>query len=916
MSTKPDPQAAVRTVHYVLSTHWDREWYQTFQDYRRRLVRLLDRVLDDIASGKLRGPFTTDGQSIVLEDYLEIRPERRAQVEEYARAGKLVIGPWFVLPDEWLVSGESLVRNIRLGREVARGFGAEPSAAGFVCDLFGHTGQLPQILLGFGIRGAFVWRGVEPRKTAHLRWQGSDGSEVICYRFGRAGYCDYTYDVRHSTEHGHAFDASQAAEELDLFLAKEAARSGIAPLLVFDGGDHLEYDEEQYKVLFERETSAAFPYEIEHSTLDRYIEEMLGAADRITDVYRGEMRESAILSPEKDSQWLIPGVLSSRVWIKQANADCQALLCHWAEPFATLLSTRLREEYPTQFLQTAWRWLLMNHPHDSICGCSIDEVHEDMKYRFAQCRQIAEGQTDESLALIARAVEGELAANEVRVVVANPLPTPLDENVELTLDIPVEWGKYNEFFGFEPKPAFRLYASTGEEIPYQLLGMTPPRTRRRIWRIKYPEGYQVREMRVALRLSIPAVGYTTLVVREGEKTQKSGVFPELTLPTRHPAAPGLATSECSMENEALAVRVESNGSLTVTDKRTGETYSRLLTFEDIADIGDGWYHGVAVNDQQVASTASAAEVILMHDGPGQCSFRVRTHLKVPAAFEAEQHRRSATFVELLCDSVVTLRAGGERIEVTTTVDNTACDHRLRVLFPSGVEGAQTYFSDSAFDVTERPISLPADNHRRHELAVETAAQQTWTAVGDGRRGLAVVSSGLLEATVRDRPDRPLALTLFRSTRRTVLTDGQPLGQLPGPMTFSYWIVPFAGELPRTLLGRHGQLLAAGIRTAQLQPRHLLAQPWKGGRLPAEGGLLALEGDALCTSIRQVDGATEVRLYNPWEAAITARLIPTAGDGFPRSAQSVDLESKPLGEAVALDQSFPLAPKQILTLRLD
>jgi alpha-mannosidase/mannosylglycerate hydrolase len=203
MSTKPRPKSAskvsIRPVHYVLSTHWDREWYQTFQDYRRRLVHLLDRTLDDIASGKLRGPFTTDGQSIILEDYLEIRPERRAQVEEYARSGKLNIGPWFVLPDEWLVSGEAIIRNIRLGREVAREFGAEPSSAGFVCDLFGHLGQLPQILRGFGVRGAFVWRGIEPRKAAHLRWQGSDGSEVVCFRFGRAGYCDYTYDVRHCT---------------------------------------------------------------------------------------------------------------------------------------------------------------------------------------------------------------------------------------------------------------------------------------------------------------------------------------------------------------------------------------------------------------------------------------------------------------------------------------------------------------------------------------------------------------------------------------------------------------------------------------------------------------------------------------------------------------------------------------------
>jgi len=905
-----------RPVHYVLSAHWDREWYQTFQDYRRRLVVLLDRVLDDVASGKLKGPFVTDGQSVVLEDYLEIRPGRRRQVEEYAKSGKLKIGPWYVMPDEWLVSGESLVRNIRLGREVARSFGAEPSDAGFVCDTFGHVGQLPQIFRGFGIRVAFVWRGIEPRKHAHLRWQGSDGSEVIALRFGRTGYCDYTYDVRHSTEHGYTFDERKAVEELNVFLSKESKRVAIPPLLLLDGGDHLEYDEDHYRTLFAQKTSAEFPYQIRHSTLDAYIEDVLKHEKNIAEVVRGELRESAAASSDVDSHWLIPGILSSRVWIKQQNAECQALLCQWAEPFSALVSAKLGMEYPDQFLQTAWRWLLQNHPHDSICGCSIDEVHEDMKYRFAQCRQIALGQTNESLHLIALAVEGEIAANETRVVVANPLTSALDEIVELTLDIPAEWGSYQEFFGFEPKPGFRIFdTATGKEIAYQLLSQTPAKTRKRIWKTKYPEAYKVHEVKVALRLALPATGYSTLTVREGEKTAKDGVFVEAMLPTRHPAAPGLATSECSMENEVLSVRIETNGSLSVTDKRSKETYSRLLTFEDVADIGDGWYHGIPVNDQQIVSTGAASEVILEHDGPQQCTFRIRMHLRVPEAFDFERRRRSLVFTEVLCDSVVTLRAGSDRIEVTTSVDNTAQDHRVRVLFPSNVK-TKTFLSDGAFDVLEREISLPGDNHLRRELAVETTAQQTWTAVGAAKRGLAIVSDGLPECAVRDLPDRPIALTLFRATRRTVFTDGQPGGQLIGPMSFRYWIVPFAGEAPRAKLFQLGQLLGAGLREAQLQPRHFAASPWKGRRIPARGGLLEVSGGAVCTSIRQVKGITEIRIFNPHDRAIAAHIKEMKGSKtFWKKALPVDFESQPIGKPICLAASIPLKPKEIVTLSL-
>jgi len=909
-----------REVHYVLSTHWDREWMVTFQDFRRHLVRLLDRVLDDLAAGRLRGPFVLDGQAIPLEDYLEIRPGRRAQVEAYAKSGKLRIGPWYVLPDEWTVGGESLVRNLRHGREVAREFGAAPSAAGFLCDMFGHTGQLPQILRGFGIRGALLWRGLEPRARAHFRWRAPDGSEVLTYRFGRAGYCDYTYDVRRSTEFTTPFDERAAVRDLDAFLAKEGARTAIPPVLVFDGGDHRQHDADHYRVMFSRPASAAFPYRIRHSTLDDYLEAVLAHASRVADVVTGELRETGALPPVADWQWYIPGVLSSRVWIKQTNAACESLLCQWAEPFAALATRAVGAEHPDQYLRTAWRWLLTNHPHDSIGGCSIDEVHEDMKYRFAQCRQIAAAQAEESLRLLARAVAGGPRAGEMRVLVANPLTRPLDEVVELALDLPAEWASYREFFGYEAKPAFRIFdAATGAELAYQRLSQRPQRSRRRLRVLKFPELVKVNEVTVALRLRLPATGYATLLVREGEKNAAEGVFAVNVLPTRHPAAPGLATSDRSMENEALAVVIDGHGGLALTDKRSGRTYRRLLTFEDVADIGDGWYHGPPVNDQAVTSAASHAEVALEHDGPALCAFRLRTHLLVPASYRESRPGRSEEKVDLVCESRVVLRAGSDRLEVTTTVENQARDHRLRVLFPTGL-AARTYFSDAAFDVVERPVALPADNHLRRELAVETAPQQTWTAVADARGGLAVVSTGLLESAVRDQPGRPIALTLFRATGRTIFTDGEPGGQLLGRLEFKYWIVPFAGGLPRARLGGLGQQLAGGLKLVQLPLPDWETIPAAKARLGHRGGLIEVGGEVVCTSIRQVGRTLEVRLFNPTDRMQRAQL--SAVGGVPgvrwRSVQSVDLESTPVGRARTWGRAgitWVVRPKQILTLAL-
>jgi len=899
---------ARRRVHYVLSTHWDREWYQTFQDYRYRLVQLLDHVLEGLESGELKGPFTTDGQAIILEDYLEVRPERRAQIERLAQERKLVIGPWYVLPDEFLVSGESLIRNLRLGREVARALGGTPSNAGFVCDLFGHISQLPQIFAGFGLRAGFLWRGVNHIESRHFLWRGADGTVLPCYRFGQGGYCSYAFHVRHLDKPYRPFDPKETLKDLRAFIQREATANEVDPILLFDGCDHQEWDRRVYAVLCQYMEQPDEAFEVLHSDLDTYIEEMLPQIERIRTTREGELREAGRYPRHIDSQWLIPGVLSSRVWINQANAECQTLLCHWAEPLSAFAHLAIEEEYPQGFLNVAWRWLIKNHPHDSISGCSIDAVHEDMKFRFSQSRQIGQRLRIEAARKLAANIQGELQDGELRVVVFNPLPRALSETVELTLQIPSDWPTFNEFFGYEPKPAFRIYNANGEEIPYQRLAQAMGRTKKRIRPTHFPEAYRTNDVTVSLPLHLPPMGYTTLTVRRGEEG----------LPTRHPETPGLATSERSMANELLEVTIEANGSLTILDKRNGQKYSRLLTFEDVADIGDGWYHGIAVNDQCFVSSASRAEVALVHNGPMLTTFRVRTTLLVPHHFDFASMTRSEELAELVIDNLISLRPGSDRLEIETTVHNTIEDHRLRVLFPTGAQ-AQTFLTDTPFDVVERAIALPKDNHLYQELTVETNPQQSWTAIYDGQRGLAVISTGLMETAVRDLPERPIALTLLRSTRRTVMTDGEPNGLLLGDFHFRYWLIPLAGEPDRTRLFTLGHQLAAGLHTAQLLSADI-ALHRSTGNLPPELSFLALEGLAVLTSARLVDGALEVRLFNPTSDTIeaTLHLGDLPGKRIPfTQVQPVNLESHPLEEPRRLQGTqFPieLGPKKILTLR--
>ena len=903
-----------RTVHYTLSTHWDREWREPFQGIRYALVTLMDRVIEGLEDGRLLGPFQMDGQSIPIDDYLEIRPDRRAQLERLTRVGRIVIGPWYSMPDEFTVSGEALIRNLLVGRQSARAYGGEPSRAGYVPDMFGHTSQLPQIFAGFGIPVGYVWRGINLAQRNFI-WRGADGTELPCHKFGNVGYGTFAHQVNRGHEYNGAAEdrPEEHARRAKAYLDQEAAATAVDAILLHDSCDHQEWNPKRYALLF-AQLARSPKYKLVHTSLDAYLLELLAQRDRITTVLEGELRaagrEHAKPQPEDYcNQWVIPGVLSSRVRLKQANHLCQTLLCAWAEPFTALASAATGTDFAPGFLEQAWRQLMQNHAHDSIDGCSPDQVHKDMEFRFDQCRMIAEKLTVDATSRVAASVRGKVTDNDLRVTVFNPLTRNFDGFTEITLEVPVTWPGFNEFFGFEPKTGFMIHDAEGNEVPYQRLGQTLNRIRQRIQPTKFASPVFSHHIPVALKLAIPALGYTTLTVSAVAAGR----------PTRYPDEPAMATSERSMANEHLDVAIEDNGTLTLTDRHTGRVYSRLLTFEDRSDIGDGWYHGIAVNDQVFASTACSADVALVHNGPMLTTFRVRTTMNVPREFvAADTMARSNEFVPMVLDSLVSLRPGQACVEIQTTVDNTADDHRVRVLFPSGAK-TETFLTDTAFDVVERSIALPKDNHEYRELNVETQPQQSWTAVHDAKSGLAVIADGLLETAVRDTAERPIALTLFRGTRRTVFTNGEPDGQMRGVMTFRYLVMPLSGKPDRTQLCELGQRLAAGLRAVQLRREDVdifkTAQP-----LPPTAGSLRVEGPAVVTSLRQVGAATELRMFNPDTKAISATIHLGAKTGRakpPTTAQCVDFESNLLGQLAVTDGKCKVAlkPKQIVTVRL-
>ncbi len=357
-------------LYFVVHTHWDREWYEPFQRMRARLVAMTDRMLALVEEGKIPC-FHFDGQTIVLEDYLEVRPENARRIARLVRDGKIQIGPWYVLADSFLVSGESLIRNLEIGGRIARRFG-EPIEIGYLPDQFGHIAQMPQILAGFGLKAAIVWRGVgRDIERNRFVWQALDGTEIFT-----------TY-----LPFGYSNGANFPSESIEAMLgrareivAKEGGFAGGAPVLVMNGTDHANPDPR----LFERLNEAPrdeFNFEV--GTLEAYVQRLAEIPPGDLGRHRGELRSPA-------RAHLLPGVTSARAWIKQRDFINCYLLERLADPLAALARLCGRGEDFDGYLDLAWRMEIQNHPHDSICGCSIDQVHQDMRYRFDQAAIIAE----------------------------------------------------------------------------------------------------------------------------------------------------------------------------------------------------------------------------------------------------------------------------------------------------------------------------------------------------------------------------------------------------------------------------------------------------------------------------------------------------------------------------------------------
>lgn len=380
-------------VTLVPHTHWDREWYEPFEVFSERLVRMMDTLL---RLGEEGFPhFHLDGQTAMVDDYLARRPEAEAALRRLAAEGRISLGPWVTQMDEFLVSGESHIRNLEMGLARARELG-EPLELGYLPDQFGHIGQMPQILRLHGIDRAMVWRGVprEVDRTA-FRWRSPDGSEVVAEHM-IFGYFNGAVFEQLPDPGDLAGELARAVERLRPHLAGDRA-------VVLVGYDHAGPDATLLTRL--SDARAWVPdLDVRIGGLAEHVRTQ--ELDETLPIWTGELRSSA-------RAHLLPNVVSARVHQKRERGRVEALIERYAEPLAAQVPG---SAWPADELARAWTLLLWNGAHDSACGCSHDRVAEDVDGRFAEARAIGE-------AIVSRALDvlGSMTRSS-GVVRFNPSP--------------------------------------------------------------------------------------------------------------------------------------------------------------------------------------------------------------------------------------------------------------------------------------------------------------------------------------------------------------------------------------------------------------------------------------------------------------------------------------------------------------
>ena len=870
-----DQTRANYKLHVISNTHWDREWVYPFQETRLLLLEFMDDLLDLLDRNPEFHSFLLDSQTIAVEDYLDLRPEREEQVKRHVGAGRLIVGPWYSLPEEYIVNGESLVRNLVVGHRLANQWG-KVSKIGYTPFSYGQTSQMPQIYQGFDIDTIIFYRGINTPRSEYVM-EGPDGSRVTGCRFGalsRFSYYFYVYRMvrygmsrdewwydwdrgalpfrlcnqYHPDAHYYVLDPHDKqwnedvlSDQLEKLVEDESRHFSTSHIACMQGFDTSSPDtEERHLIDACRPLLEKMGHEIFQDSLENFMREMKKELNEPY-VIRGESRD-----PGATGKWthLFGDVISSRTRIKRRNALTETAIQRWAEPFSSL-GWLVGGQYMQRAIDLAWRYLLQNHPHDTICGAGIDQMEKDMMYRFDQATIISQGVMRRGMSAIQKRIDNQdIDVHEAVITVFNPSPHPRSEVVTLLVDLP-------DKCGYE---GFSIRDPDGNIVPYV---ETKRKSVGTLVRNLQDISLQQRSLRITLHMQvkdIPAFGYMTYHLKReqadlGKSTLEVDGHKDLPI----------------MENEFLKVKINPDGSLDILEKSTGREFKNLHYFEDGGESGHPWVHMSPEQDDIITTLETQASIEHRQTSDFLTCYRVKHTMSIPVGLETDQDhcRRGKTVVDMPIASTYTLRKGQRWLEVLTELENPAKQHRVRVCFPTGIQ-ATVSAAEAAFDVIERPIDRAQDSLYYGKPNPQYPMHR-FVDISDEKVGLAVINDGIREFEAVDDDRRTLCITLLRgfTAMQSPVIDQwdvypwMELAQSPGVHQWRYAVMPHVGDWQEGEVSREAEKFTLPLEAAQ-------AGRGKGD-LPKQMSFIEIEAkDIVLSALKKCEhrDTLVLRLYNP------------------------------------------------------
>ena len=923
------------TGHIITHTHCDREWRVPIWHARMRLIRMVDSLLSSLQKNSDFKHFLFDGQVVGIEDYLDVRPEHRELVCGLIREGRIQIGPWYNLPDEYPVYGESLIRNLLIGTRRAAKLGGCMKIA-YLSFGWGQTAQLPQILAGFGIDFVYVGKNVSRARApkSEFFWRSPDGTKLLATRLGDCGRANFYFTAIMSAMYGVSYHdpackvtwgqggrmwrRADGATDLETTFVKDKVYcNNLLKQSIDEAWQTTEDTLVKEHRFMGNGTDSTAPFEqldkliadanaldpsrvLMHSGIEEYaaaLKESLQKQgfDTLT-VVDGELRDGP-------SFHVSGNALAVRTQLKTLNRQAQLRLIRYAEPLASI-ARMYGIPYPETFIDKAWHYLLLAHSHDAINGVTLDKTARDTAYKLEQVIELAEVITDASASELLKKIDvSSFSQDDVLIAVFNPSNQDGRYVLNAQIDMPEE---YNPQW-------VDIVDSDGDLCKVQPLGSTYIASPANVVNSRALPFYCDRHEMYFDTGVIPAMGHKVFKAQPHNKLSRKTEFwnnvydfgSQITGPNR-------------MANEFLEVSFNPNGTFDMLHKASGKIYNGLHYFEDSGDAGDYWQRISPWKNSTFTTLAAEAKISIVEDGPLVTSFMCEWTMSVPQKMLRNENRRDDTLISLAISSKVTLLAGIPYLEIKTTVNNRAMDHRVRAGFPTYI-AAQQSAAQGHFNLDSRPIERPRDKQGIRDDGMGTLPMQHFVDISDGSNGLAVLNRNIIEYEVSDDPSRTTFLTLLRcvpvrictehrcATQDTTQTGPQCLGQY----SFDYALYPhtenvWTGNVYETMEHYMMQPL-----TYQFSKHSADNKP-----LPQVGSFLTIQPSRLQIAAfkkAQDSDACILRIYNPSDSTIQGKLTFAAK---PKTMEITTLNEEVL-ENLALSNgsvNFTFEPFKIVTFR--